>query len=149
MRTIDLLPPDPTHAPEGPGRALLYPLWVIVLEIRPYPRAAPRTLRFSVDGHRNIPLPIRDVPETSPEPVAEDVRLVPAVPENVAIDTTRHFVKKGLGSLGGLIARISILETRKVWKLFWLTTGGDGKDALVDSRSGTVIPMPDDLPFED
>lgn len=149
METIDVIPPDPRHSPDRATtlRALLYPLWVITLEIRPYWRAAPRTLRFSVDGVRGVPLPITADPETRAEELPGGVRLIPAVPETHAIETTRHFVKKGLGVLGGLVARVRIVTTRKVYKLFWVQTR-EGGDVLVDSRSGTVVPMPEDLPVE-
>jgi hypothetical protein len=147
MATIDLIPPDSAHTPGGEDtRALLYPLWVIELTIRPYPRAAPRTIRFSVDGVRGVPLPIKAAPETVTQEVPRDVRLLPAVPEAQAIETTRHFVKKGLGLLGGLVARVHVAEIRKVYKLFWVIEGRNG-DALVDSRAGTVVPVPDDMPL--
>ena len=63
MNTIDLLPTDPDHRPEGGARVLLYPLWVLEVALKPHFRADPRTLWFSVDAMRGIPLPIRGEPE--------------------------------------------------------------------------------------
>jgi hypothetical protein len=147
MTTVALIPPDPTHDPPrgAARRALLYPLWVLRVEIKPFPGTEVRTIHFSVDGVRNIPLPIRGVPETSEQAVPPGARLLQAVPEQTARDTTLHFARQGLGALPRLVARTRITEARTLYKLYWIVDGEAGTPELVDSRAGTRVPLPSDL----
>ena len=145
MATVDLIPPDPAHAPTGPRQqGLLYPLWVLRLEIRPYPGAEPRSIHFSVDAMRSIPLPVVGMPEVVSQDVPEGARILSGVSQAQAEHITRHFARKGLGWLGGRIARMRVVTCRMVYKLFWVVPEGDTGRSLVDSRSGTRIPLPAD-----
>lgn len=146
MNTVALIPPDPEHTPpDRPRRGLLYPLWVLRVEIKPFPGVEPRAIHFSVDGIRNIPLPIRGVPEIETQAIPEGARLLDAIPEDTARETTLHFAREGLGALPRLVSRMSITDARPVYKLYWIVTGSDGTDELVDSRAGTRVPLPDEL----
>ncbi len=145
MPDVDLIPADPTHQPFAEARGLLYPMYALRLRIRAHPRAEPRTLWFSVDGMRGIPLPIRGRPETTEQAVPAEHRLLAPIAAPVAVRTTRHFAKKGLGFAGGLLARIDVDETHLVYKLYWIDDRAE-PGVLVDSRSGKRIPMADPDP---
>jgi hypothetical protein len=116
----------------------------MALDIKPYPGARSRSIWFSVDAVRGVPLPIKEAPATEEQPVPEGTRLLDGVDETVAVNTTIHFAKKGLGALSGWMARVKARDVYRVYKVFWIVDGVDG-EILVDSRSGKEIPLPADL----
>lgn len=141
MPIVPLIPPEPDHTPVPAERAILYPLWILLAEIKPYPGAESRHLHFSVDGLRAIPLPIKTPPPVTEQNVPDTAELLGAVPRTLAERNTRHAIRKGLGWLGALVGRVAITEHRLVYKLFWHVTSGEADGHLVDSRSGKVVPL--------
>ncbi len=149
MPTISLIPPDPAHAPAGDShRAILYPLWVLRLEIRLFPGGEPRVLHFSVDAVRSVPLPIKGIPEIVEQEIPENMRILEGVDLPQAQAVTRHFTKKGIGRPASFLSRIQFREAKKIYKLFWIVGDDAEGETLIDSRSGKRIPMPRDLAGE-
>jgi len=84
------------------------------------------------------------MPDVVSQDVPEGTRILSGVSRAQAEHITVHFARKGLGWLGGRMARIRVPMCRMVYKLFWMVPEGDDGRSLVDSRSGARIPLPAD-----
>jgi len=117
---------------------ILYPLWILRVEVRPRIGGTWREALFSVDGVRGIPLPIRSWPETTPQEIPLGCRILDAAPLEVVTETTLHFARKGLGFPGSFGALARLTESLQAYKIYWVVDEGDG-EGLVDSRSGARV----------
>ena len=86
-------------------------------------------------------MPIPRIPDVISQVVPPEHRILEGIPEALALGNTRQVVKKALGLLGTLSSDIRVVERRKVYKLYWLLPDTGRGEVLVDSRSGSEVPM--------